>query len=427
MITAVLIPNIVLGQDYYSINRSNGSTSGKASVGGISGSSKIDDKDVTRGFELPTYPKSDNERESRDHDYDDTPEEYYYSGPSNCDSWGENELNDLYEDKVDRQKYKDEMIKDGANSCLNEMNQLLADDCIDVIKIRYVIDGYLHLSNYQRDLLGENGKSAFEKLIHQLETKGLIYYEYYDMATNIRDFHFDNVDKEAMRLPYEDAYNKYLTQFLSKEEFEKAKVEYEKYENANKLKHVYEKIRNPKPKPKQSTSSDNDYNLAIQKVRKTMVDNYKVGAMAVKDLKEAQELLGNDYIPKSTLLDQMNEGINKVNESVNVKDILVKAFSGDWEEASSRYAQKAKEKLIDPLKDCAVGLGSSLSVTYETMKRVANFGDIYNEIVNNTWEGDKNAMNALVRGENPEKYISKASRNNEKSIKNGYKRLIDGK
>ena len=62
---------------------------------------------------------------------------------------------------------------------------------------------------------------------------------------------------------------------------------------------------------------------------------------------------------------------------------------------------KAKEKLIDPLNDCALGLGSTVTGSYKTMKRVFNFKETMTTLVNDTWNGVKDAIQAIERGENP--------------------------
>lgn len=139
----------------------------------------------------------------------------------------------------------------------------------------------------------------------------------------------------------------------------------------------------------------------------TLIDDFKVGAMAVKSASEGQKRLattfGDDIVPKSELLDELNEGINKVNAAKKVKGMLVNAFSGNRQEALSDYMDIVKEKAFDPLKDCAIGLGTNITGAYKTMKRVFDFGDVYSNIVNNTWNGVKEEMQAVLRGENPDR------------------------
>ena len=51
------------------------------------------------------------------------------------------------------------------------------------------------------------------------------------MATNIRELSFGGFNTRLLSLSYEDL-DKYLKQFLNKHDFERAKVDYKKYEKA---------------------------------------------------------------------------------------------------------------------------------------------------------------------------------------------------
>ncbi|MBQ3944641.1 MAG: hypothetical protein II670_03410, partial [Alphaproteobacteria bacterium] len=286
-----------------------------------------------------------------------------------------------------------------------ELKNLLSADCIDIHLLHNVYVKFKGLSSFQRSVLGYEGDKALAELAAQLNNARPLYDKYSMMALNIKNNSFSKVDKDVMHKPYEEL-SGYLRQFLSKDEFDRAKIEYGKYEKSQIVNDVYAKIRNQKSRHNDKKTKNSDSHLALQKTTNSLVDNYKVGAMAVKNVSEGQKqfasLFGDELVPKPVLLDKLEKGINTVNNAIDAKEMFEKAFSGDWEGVVSDYLGKAKEKLIDPLKDCAQGLGSSITGSYKTMKRVFNFEEVYSSIAKDSFNGFKENCQAVLRGENPD-------------------------
>ncbi len=116
------------------------------------------------------------------------------------------------------------------------MNKLINTDCIDIRLIQNVIDEFNGLPDDLQKVQGVEGHNTRAKLMAQKNNVTTIYNKYSLMATNIRELSFGGFNTRLLSLSYEDL-DKYLKQFLSKYDFERAKVEYQKYEKAK----VFEK------------------------------------------------------------------------------------------------------------------------------------------------------------------------------------------
>lgn len=397
----VLIPISIIAQDdSYSITRNGNSITITSTLNGITGSSTLSKDDLHLNF--PTSSKKTNDDRSHERN-NSTPLVGNYEGLSSEDSWGQNGSmsNELYE------RMKDgiglERSNTEAMSVLSEMEGLLSADCIDIEQLQGIQARFNSLSSSQKSALGYEGEEAFKQLKERLDKARALYSQNITIALNIKNNMFSSIDKKIMLLPYEEQ-NGYLKQFISKEEFDRAKIEYERYEKAQVANNVLEKIRNQKLRKKNDSEKAEkpDFHLTLQKVRRSYIDNYKVGAMAVKTISDGQKQLtntfGEEYIPKSELLERLNDGINTVNEAKDIKGILVKAFLGDSEGALSDYRGKVKETIFDPLKNCAKGLGATVTGSYNTVKRVFNFKETMTTITKDTWNGVENAIREAERG-----------------------------
>lgn len=145
-------------------------------------------------------------------------------------------------EKAERERIEKERERErkSASSLLNEMHKLhYNNDCIDIIQIQNTIDEFEKLSDYQKEFLGNEGHNARAKLLAQKDNVTLVYNKYSLMATNIRNLSFGGFNTRILSLSYEDL-DKYLKQFLSKYDFERAKVEYKKYEKVKVLENEIE-------------------------------------------------------------------------------------------------------------------------------------------------------------------------------------------
>lgn len=361
-----------------------------------SGSADVDFSDVR---------SNSSNSSNRDRDGNSSSSENTYSGPDFIGSWGGNLTNsDITYYIAERNMLRWEKENTKAMSVLQELKDLLSADCIDIHLLHNAYVKFKGLSSFQRSVLGYEGDKALAELAAQLNNARPLYDKYSKLALDIKNNSFSKIGKEIMHKPYEEL-NGYLKQFLSEDEFNKAKVAYEKYEKSQIVNNVYAKIRSQKSRQNAKKTESSDSHLALQKTTNSLVDNYKVGAMAVKNASEGRKqlasILGEEFVPKPVLLEKLDSGINNVNNAIDANGMFVKAFSGDWEGAVSDYLGKAKEKLIDPLNDCAIGLGSTITGSYKTIKRVFNFKETMTSLVNDTWDGVKDAIQAIERGENP--------------------------
>lgn len=403
VIMTALFPHFIMGQDdYYNVTKNGNSITISGSLNGISNSTTMSKDDLH--LNLPPSQKRTSDDGNHGKDTPTPPLEGNYEGPASEGSWGGNDTysNGLYErmkNNVGWYKYDGE-----AFSILDEVNSMLSADCIDIHLLQNVYVRFKSLSSYQRSVLGYEGDEALAQLVSQLNNARPLYDKYSMMALNIKNNSFSKVDKDVMHKPYEEL-NGYLRQFLSEDEFDRAKIEYGKYEKSQIVNGIYARIRSQESRHNYKKTVNSDSHLALQKTTNSLVDNYKVGAMAVKNVSEGRKqlasLFGDELVPKPVLLEKLENGINTVNNAIDAKGMFVKAFTGDWEGAASDYLGKAKEKLIDPLNDCALGLGSTVTGSYKTMKRVFNFKETMTTLVNDTWNGVKDAIQAIERGENP--------------------------
>lgn len=119
---------------------------------------------------------------------------------------------------------------------INKMDELINNDCIDIKQIQNAIDEFNSLPDDLQKVQGVEGHNARAKLMAQKHNMTPIYNKYSLMATNIRNLSFGGFNTRILSLSYEDL-DKFLKHFLNKHDFERAKVEYKKYEKAK----VFEK------------------------------------------------------------------------------------------------------------------------------------------------------------------------------------------
>lgn len=353
-----------------------------------------------------------------------------YSGPEFIGSWGGNLTNsDIADYYIERNTIRWEKDNTEAVSVLKELKDLLSSDCIDIHLLHNAYEKFKGLSPYQRSVLGYEGDKTLAELVAQLNNGRLDYDKYSKLALDIKSNSFSKVKKEVMHKPYEEL-SGYLRQFLSKNEFDRAKIEYGKYEKSQIVNGIYARIRSQESKHNYKKTENSDSHLVLQKTTNSLVDNYMVGAMTVKNASEGQKqlasLYGDELVPKPVVLEKLENGINTVNDAIDAKGMVVKAFTGDWEGAISDYMGKAKEKLIDPLNDCAIGLGTTVTGSYKTIKRVFNFKETMTTLVNDTWNGVKDAIQSIERGENPNsvwnRVIIRTEQKDINTINKGFKR-----
>ena len=122
-----------------------------------------------------------------------------------------------------------------------EANSILSNDCIDIQRMQLAIDEFYELEKISK--LTYEGDEARAKLLCHQHNMESAYYKYSLMAMNIRAGSFGSINTRMMSLSYEDL-DKYLKQFLNKHDFERAKVEYQKYEKAKVLERETEELFN---------------------------------------------------------------------------------------------------------------------------------------------------------------------------------------
>lgn len=116
---------------------------------------------------------------------------------------------------------------------------MLSNDCIDIQRMQLAIDEFDKLEENSR--LTYEGHEARAKLLCQKNNMTPIYNKYSLMVTNIRKLSFEGFNTRILSLSYEDL-DKFLKQFLNKHDFERAKVEYKKYEKAKIFEKEIEKL-----------------------------------------------------------------------------------------------------------------------------------------------------------------------------------------
>lgn len=379
IIIIIFLPLIVISQDIkLSISGNSGSASG--SVGGVGGSSG--DIIIPSPFGSPSSSGEEGER-GGGRDTPSTPLENNYDGPAS-EGWGPNGMisNDIYDDWRGTLGWKNYAAEVEALSVLEEINTLNLSDCVDFKQLHKVQVKINSLSPSEISALGHEGKEAIARFEEKLIEARSLFSQYLIMAQHIRNNLFSEIDKEVMRLPYEEQ-NGYFKQFLSKEEFDRAKIEYDKYEKAQVVGGVYERIRNQELRKNHVDRIDKtdktNYHLTLQKIRVTAVDNYKVGKMVVKTFADGQKQLtstfGKEVVPKSELLERVNGAISTVNKATDVKGIIVKVYSGDLEGACSDGKRIAKELVFKPTKDI---FNSSVTVLTRKWINIKNGIAAYN-------------------------------------------------
>lgn len=144
------------------------------------------------------------------------------SSSNNYDDWEERRREREREIEIERERRKKEI------KLINETNKMLNNDCIDIVRMQYVIDEFDKIS------LGYYGHEARAKLMSRKHNMEPIYNKYSLMASNLKDLSFGSINPRMMSLSYEDL-DKFLKQFLNEKDFERAKVEYQKYAKAKVL------------------------------------------------------------------------------------------------------------------------------------------------------------------------------------------------
>ena len=114
------------------------------------------------------------------------------------------------------------------------MDKLINYDCIDIRLLQNALDEFNSLPEDLQNIQGVDGHNARAKLMAQKHNMEPIYNKYSLMSTNIRNLSFEGFNTRILSLSYEDL-DMYLKQFLNKHDFERAKVEYQKYEKAKVL------------------------------------------------------------------------------------------------------------------------------------------------------------------------------------------------
>lgn len=130
--------------------------------------------------------------------------------------------------EMEREREIERKRREKETKLINETNKMLNNDCIDIVRMQYVIDEFDKIS------VGYDGHEARAKLMSQKHNMTSIYNKYSLMAANIKDHSFGSINPRMMSLSYEDL-DKFLKQFLNEKDFERAKIEYQKYEKAKML------------------------------------------------------------------------------------------------------------------------------------------------------------------------------------------------
>lgn len=182
---------------------------------------------------VPSYNRDHN----RDHDRD-----YFSDRKDREREWIQNEEREKEKRERDRisdgtirlreQKRREKERREKEQAIILEANKILSNDCVDIQRIQLVIDGFDELEKTSK--LSYEGYKARAYLLSQKHNMEPIYKKYSLMATNIREFSFGSINTRMMSLSYEDL-DKYLKQFLNEHDFERAKVEYRKFEKAKVL------------------------------------------------------------------------------------------------------------------------------------------------------------------------------------------------
>lgn len=144
------------------------------------------------------------------------------SSSNNYDDWEERRREREREIEIERERRKKEI------KLINETNTMLNNDCIDIVRMQYVIDEFDKIS------VGYDGHEARAKLMSRKHNMTDIYNKYSLMVANLKSLSFGSINPRMMSLSYEDL-DKFLKQFLNEKDFERAKVEYQKYAKAKVL------------------------------------------------------------------------------------------------------------------------------------------------------------------------------------------------
>ncbi len=256
IIIAILFPCFVIAQglDDLKVSRSGGTTT----VSNSSGSVTISNRDIWSGSGSSSSSSSSNDRDRTDYNNERREREKREREEKwerewaeerrreQAEEWAESERRERERMEREERERREREVKEerermAASSLLNEMHKLHYNDCIDILQIQITIDEFEKLSDYQKEFLGNEGHNARAKLLAQKHNMTPIYNKYSLMATNIRNLSFEGFNTRLLCLSYEDL-DKYLKQFLNKHDFERAKVEYKKYEKAKVLENEIEEL-----------------------------------------------------------------------------------------------------------------------------------------------------------------------------------------
>lgn len=224
LIIVFLFPCFVIAQgfDDIKLSRSGGSTTASNSSGSVT----ISDKDLYGGSRSSSNSRSGSNNRDRDRDRGSSNSSHSSSSNSHNSS---SFKNDYYERQKSERERKEREKQ--ATILINRMNALVNNECIDIIQMESVLKEFNSLPEDLQNVQGVEGHNARAKLMAQKHNMTPIYNKYSLMAMNIRSLSFGGFNTRILSLSYEDL-DKYLKQFLNKHDFERAKVEYKKYEKA---------------------------------------------------------------------------------------------------------------------------------------------------------------------------------------------------
>ena len=180
-------------------------------------------------------------RDSRSSDRESSSSSYSSSSSSQSSSSNSSNNDSYWESQRQEWERQRKEKEREAVVIINKMDELINNDCIDIKQIQNAIDAFNSLPDDLQKVQGVEGHNARAKLMAQKNNMTPIYNKYSLMATNIRSLSFEGFNTRILSLSYEDL-DKYLKQFLNKHDFERAKVEYQKYEKAKVLENEIEEL-----------------------------------------------------------------------------------------------------------------------------------------------------------------------------------------
>lgn len=222
IIIAILLPHFVIAQSVGDIirNEVRDAVRNRSSDRGSSSSNSSSSNSYNNDY----YRRQEIERERREYERQER------------ERWAREQEKRKEKERQERKEKEREAIV-----IINKMDKLINNDCIDIKRIQNAIDEFNSLPEDLQNVQGVDGHNARAKLLAQKDNVTTIYNKYSLMATNIRNLSFEGFNTRLLSLSYEDL-DKYLKQFLNKHDFERAKVEYQKYEKAKVLENEIEEL-----------------------------------------------------------------------------------------------------------------------------------------------------------------------------------------